>query len=1395
MTRFTDVWVIPWLALLADWSVRCGVLFVILTIWFALRPPRRASTRYLLCVAALVAGLLVPLAPRWGNLTVPWDVPGARIAADHAEPPAATRAPHDSAPMRVNERQALESPTVRPPAVAPAATAHSESILLGPWRLASLALASAWAFGVLVLLIRLAGGWLMLARLCRGAVDLECKSDMLFSESRTALGLSRPVRLAWHPTIASPVVFGCFPPCILVPPEWGDWPSEHRRACLLHELAHLARRDDWAKLAQELISAVFFFHPLVRWLLARLDRERELLCDEAVVALGTEPAGYARMLLDLAKRPSRILSLSATAELRPALLPFLDRRTVAIRISRLLEDDLLNTLSRRSLRRSLILGSAAVAVALGVMGIRVRAVEPQAKHETKAPATADSNPPSASSRKIEGVILDSDGKPVAGATVVAGLDERGKPNHQVFETDKDGRFNWSIPERPVLIYFVAYKKGLSPAIWMRWMDSSLRGDHVERKLEQPKPFAAVLVDRTGKPVAGATVRIEMTVHSWEIKNGQTTQSGQSFEYVRDDVVAGSPLESLFKTTTDANGLFVFSAVGPKSGLKLAVTAADGRRFSVRAKTRAIERLAQQVDDEGFVSVDADGKTRVVAEPTARIAGRVFTKLPRLTITGLKASYQASHEPGIYRPMRNLSDQSVPIDAEGRFTMDGLSEGTVNVFVDGDGENRDWTYRAAELVRLTSGTTTDVTIELIRGVEVEGTIVASGTGTPLPGAEAGVHGPLRPRSSASSTGVKTDATGRFRRRLPPGETYFYVMSPPPGFTRLSGEGSSRTVTIPDGTLKFEVSPIELAPAVTLRGHVLDSTDKPIEGAQVVGICENGLCRPFPGQETLTDARGEFQLPPGMYNTVAVGKPARLLIRLRDGAEHEATATPAADGAVNVKLPTGGDRIKGVEGPRAVAPDELAGVVVDIDGKPIEGALVDAWTWVPGHEAKTDAHGFFSIGKLDKGDKVEVVVRKPGYTPQLFLSQPAGAPGWVIVLGNKTFFEGRVTGPDDKPVAGALIRANSGPKRADGGIITDIWTEARTGGDGRYRMYAQSDTYDIQVRVEGVGVTRMPNTSIGPDEAKRLDIRLVPGVTFWAKVVDSLTGDRIPNVRLWHWQHPGVEGRPNKDGYVAVRDMFPGRFSFQVDAPGYARWWSDQSASEGGRRLVTESGWQSNFGEIDFDLESGMRPVTISLEPAATVTGRVLDPDGKPVAGATVAPARTGTFNSLTGDTRFSFESSRDGTFTMLLPASGGRDYNLIAHDGKYGQWRKWANGVLPPMRTKPGETLRDVELRLTRPATVRGRVADAAGRPVAGREVRASAADRLENRYYDPTTITGNDGSYELKFVRAGEQFIQVAPIMFNAERGPQGTNRLLTLTEGESKDGVDFRLKDAGGTR
>jgi hypothetical protein len=338
-----------------------------------------------------------------------------------------------------------------------------------------------------------------------------------------------------------------------------------------------------------------------------------------------------------------------------------------------------------------------------------------------------------------------------------------------------------------------------------------------------------------------------------------------------------------------------------------------RALRVQSQSDAADQTRRNPDDRAFVTASPGETARFVAVPAARVAGRVVTKLPGVSLSGLRASFQESHPPGASWTASNFG-ATVLTGADGRFAFDGLNEGTVNLFVHGDGENRDWTYRAAQDVNLTPGVTCEVTLELIRGVAVEGTVLERGTGAPVEGAQVGVYGPFRPRTGAMTTGAGTDARGRYRYRLPTGETYFYVMGPPNGFARLSGAASSRTVRIPDGASRYEVPPIELAPAVTVvRGQVLDATGKPIAGATVVGICERGVCRPFLGTETVTDTRGEFRLPPASNNTVAIGTPARLRVRLRGGAEHEAAAVPTADGAVTIRLPVAGSAARGVAEP--------------------------------------------------------------------------------------------------------------------------------------------------------------------------------------------------------------------------------------------------------------------------------------------------------------------------------------------------------------------------------------------------------------------------------------------------------------------------------------------------
>jgi hypothetical protein len=87
------------------------------------------------------------------------------------------------------------------------------------------------------------------------------------------------------------------------------------------------------------------------------------------------------------------------------------------------------------------------------------------------------------------------------------------------------------------------------------------------------------------------------------------------------------------------------------------------------------------------------------------------------------------------------------------------------------------------------------------------------------------------------------------------------------------------------------------------------------------------------------------------------------------------------------------------------------------------------------------------------------------------------------------------------------------------------------------------------------------------------------------------------------------------------------------------------------------------------------------------------------------------------------------------------------------------------------------------------VVDSRGNPVEGREVRAEPTARDENRYYDPTTKTGPNGTFTLKFVRPGEHFIQVAPFWLDARQAPEGSSRTVTVAAGQTV--ADIELKAA----
>jgi len=906
----TDQWVIPSLIFLVDWSIRWGLLLAMLWIVLALRPPRRASVRYLSCVGALGVGLLLPAVPRWGTATIAWPswkprqsigswtVPSVR---PHGLTPAAAGASTTASTPVVPAGPAIPRRLISEP---PSRAAELPKPTIGMWRLIALAIGAVWAWVTVILCVQLIGGRLLLARLRIGVAEADAASLRLLDACRRDLGLAREVRIAVHWAVASPVTLGGRSALVVVPPDWPGWCEADRRACLLHELTHLAHRDDWVKLVQEIVRIPFFFHPLVRWLLLRLDYERELLCDEKVVALGTDPVGYAQLLLDLAQRPGRLLIF--TRARCAGWLPFLERGTVANRIQRLLGVDVTRHVesSGFTARGILLAGVAAIGVALAIGGVRFRAGEARAAEqvtpragapEAKAPGKSEKQSPG----RIRGVVLDPAGRPVAGAAVVIGVKMRGAQraadlpdtDRHILESDADGRFECPAPNGRYTGYLYAYKEGFAPAAALYGPPESELQPPPQLRLAKPQPFQAKLIDGKGSPIANSDVRITMLAAGpFEDEGG--SRVGINIELIRWEFIRGSPLQPVYSAGTDHEGNVVFPALREGGGMQF--DAIDGNSRRVWRIAPEELRGHRMLVEHGFAARANNGPAILTLKPAARVAGQLISKVPGVSVAGLHVFLQSN--------ARSLRHQALDaaVDSEGRFAIDGLDEGLVDVYVWGRASDDPWAYHAALEVPSRSGEVTEVKIDLVRGVEVEGRVFVQGTKQPVQNAEVVGRELTHLQETGAGRSATTDAEGRYHFRLPPGKARLYIFGTPPGYTTQTDNVSGTTVTLPDGVLHFEAPPLEAVPALTVRGRVLDATGAAVPGVQVVGTCAAGVCRPFPGKAVVTDAEGKFRVPSGQYNTIPIGQIARLLIRLRDGSEHEAPAIPAADGSVTIKL---------------------------------------------------------------------------------------------------------------------------------------------------------------------------------------------------------------------------------------------------------------------------------------------------------------------------------------------------------------------------------------------------------------------------------------------------------------------------------------------------------------
>ena len=192
--------------------------------------------------------------------------------------------------------------------------------------------AALWALGSILLFVRLGRGLLSVSSLAREAEVLrDPEWTATVGDGCGQLGLRCAPPILVSSSVAVPAVSGVWRPTLLLPSWYREWSPSCRRVVVLHELAHIKRRDCLVQLIADAACAVYWFHPLVHRAAAWLRDERERASDDIVLEAGTCATTYADHLLDVVRGgfglpPAPAVAFGTPARLNQRIAAILDDR-------------------------------------------------------------------------------------------------------------------------------------------------------------------------------------------------------------------------------------------------------------------------------------------------------------------------------------------------------------------------------------------------------------------------------------------------------------------------------------------------------------------------------------------------------------------------------------------------------------------------------------------------------------------------------------------------------------------------------------------------------------------------------------------------------------------------------------------------------------------------------------------------------------------------------------------------------------------------------------------------------------------------------------------------------------------------------------------------------------
>jgi beta-lactamase regulating signal transducer with metallopeptidase domain len=164
------------------------------------------------------------------------------------------------------------------------------------WRtLALISVSVVWGSGLLMIVVMRVRMWRRLRDTLEGSAPMDLSDAMMpaaaWMQIRSAPGMLEPGVLGWRE------------PVLLMPADLAKHLAEPEiEAIVAHELCHVRRGDNLTAAIHMAAEAVFWFHPLVWWIGARLIDERERACDEEVLCTVGSPRAYAQGILNVCKR-------------------------------------------------------------------------------------------------------------------------------------------------------------------------------------------------------------------------------------------------------------------------------------------------------------------------------------------------------------------------------------------------------------------------------------------------------------------------------------------------------------------------------------------------------------------------------------------------------------------------------------------------------------------------------------------------------------------------------------------------------------------------------------------------------------------------------------------------------------------------------------------------------------------------------------------------------------------------------------------------------------------------------------------------------------------------------------------------------------------------------------